>query len=131
MGRVSRVFWLSLLAGGLLGLIGVRFLIVPDAAAMTFGLADQLRGHELHYVIALRDIWLGGMGIALAVLREWRCLALWFAGAASVCLLDSLIVLYSSANPWAIAFHLGAALFCALVGRGAWKLYRAELAVGP
>ncbi len=122
--RAKRVIWLSVFGGGLLTLIGVRFLLVPQSAAMTFGLAPGFAGHEMHYVVGLRDIWLGGMAIAFALLREWRALALWFIGAAGCCFIDSVIVAASSANPFAMAFHIGSGVFCAFIARASWALAR-------
>lgn len=122
--RAKRVMWLSIFGGGLLTLIGLRFLFVPQSAAMTFGLAPEFSGNEMHYVVGLRDIWLGGLAIAFAWLREWRALSFWFIGAAGCCFLDSGIVAASSANPFAMAFHIGSGVFCAFLARAAWALAR-------
>ncbi len=127
--RAKRVIWLSVFGGGLLALIGFRFIVVPQSAALTFGLAPDFSGYEMHYIVALRDIWLGGLAIAFALLREWRALALWFIGAAGCCFLDSGIVAASSANPYAMAFHIGSGVFCVLLARAAWALAGQKAAV--
>lgn len=109
--RGRAVVWLTVAASLLFVVIGVRFLVVPDGAARTFGLAPAL-AHELHHMVGLRDLWLALLALAFALLREWRALALWFALGSLVCFADSLIVLMSSANPWAVGFHAGSGIFC-------------------
>lgn len=105
--------WLSLGAGVVLAIIGIRFMIVPRTAAHNFGLAKEISGNELHYIVGLRDMWLGALAIFLAVLREWRALMLWFALAAIVCVADSVIAATSSGRWISIAFHLGSGVVCA------------------
>jgi len=116
-----RLFWLSLFAGGLLTLIGIRFLIVPESAAFTFGVGTSQSGSELHHIIGVRDIWLGALAVLFVLLREWRALAAWFLLAAGVCFYDAGIVFNSTANLWAIAFHCGSGVFCWKVGRACLK----------
>ncbi len=108
--------WLGVFAGALLTVIGIRFFAVPEGAAHTFGLGQQIVGAELHHVIAMRDVWLGLMAIALAALREWRALGLWFVMGAGVCVADAGIVASTTAKWWALTFHLGSGVFCAWVG---------------
>lgn len=122
--RLLRV--LAILAGGLLLLIGVRFLIVPDSAARTFGLGRQLLGAELHWIVGLRDLWLGALAILLAVLREWRALSLWFLLGAGVCLADAGIAAHSSGKALAIAFHAGSGIFCLALGLALWRLGKGQ-----
>lgn len=109
------LLWLGVFAGLLLTVIGVRFMIVPRTAANNFGLAREIAGYELHNMIGLRDIWLGLLAVALALLREWRALALWFALGALVCFADAVIAAGSSGKPLAIAFHVGSGIFCSLL----------------
>lgn len=117
---------LAVLAGALLFLIGIRFLVVPDSAARTFGLARQLKGGELHAIIGLRDLWLGALAVLLALLGEWRALALWLLLGAAVCLADAVIAGTSSGHPLAIAFHAGSGVFCLALGWTLWKLGRRQ-----
>lgn len=119
--RVRTLAWLTIFASLLFALIGVRFLMVPDSAARSFGLAPAL-AHELHYVVGLRDLWLAILALAFALLREWRALMFWFALGSLVCFADSLIVQTSSANPWAVGFHVGSGIFCLAL---AWVAARA------
>ncbi len=121
--RGRSVLWITVLAGLLFTLIGARFLLVPDGAAKTFGLASRL-SHELHYVVGLRDLWLAGLAIALAVLHEWRALMLWFALGSLVCFADGAIVGNSSGNPWAAGFHWGSGVFCLALAWASWRLAR-------
>lgn len=113
--------WLAALAGAVLALIGVRFLLDPRAAQQTFGLGKGLVGSELHHLVGLRDVWLGGLAVLLAVLREWRALTLWLAFGALVCLADAAIVATSTGKWWAVAFHLGSAVFCGWLGVACWR----------
>lgn len=113
---------LALLAGLVLSVIGIRFLVVPGAAAKFFGVGGaDVYAHALHHVIAVRDLWLGLLAIALAMLREWRALALWFALGAGVCFADAAIV-WSSAGPLrSLAFHAASGVFCGIL---AWLCRR-------
>ena len=100
------------LGGVLLTVIGVRYLLVPNAAARTFGLAYPLKGSELHYVIGLRNVWLGLLAIGFAALRAWSALALWFATGALVCFADAAIATASSGKAGPIAFHVASGVMC-------------------
>lgn len=124
--RVQRVRWLSLVVGGVLTLIGLRFFFVPPSASFTFGVAHPPQGYELHHIIAGRDIWLGLIVMAFAWLRDWRALFIWLVGAVFVCLIDAGIVWQSTGNSWAIAFHIASGVLAALLARGAWLLHRAD-----
>ena len=114
--------WLALLAGGLLLIIGIRFLLTPQAAQRSFGLAKQLTGSELHAVIGLRDIWLALLAIAFAWLRQWRALGLWLLLGAGVCAADGIVVALTNPKAWALAFHWGAGLFCLALGLKCWRI---------
>jgi hypothetical protein len=116
------IVWLAVFAGVLLFLIGVRFLLVPRAAANTFGLAREIANYELHRIIGLRDLWLGALAVAFALLREWRALALWLLLAAGVCFADAVIAGSSSGKALAVAFHAGSGVFCLWLGIAAWRL---------
>ncbi|MGQ0457661.1 MAG: DUF4267 domain-containing protein [Hyphomicrobium sp.] len=104
---------IAFLAGLLLAAIGIRFLIAPDRAAHTFGLAKDIAGFELHQVIGLRDLWLGALAMAFAALKEWRALALWFGFGAIVCFADAGIAAASSGRPEPVAFHVVCGFACA------------------
>jgi Domain of unknown function (DUF4267) len=115
---------ISFFAGLLLAVIGIRFLIAPERAARAFGLAKEITGFELHHVIGLRDLWLGALAMAFAVLKEWRVLALWFAFGAVVCVSDAAIAAVSSGRTGPIAFHLVCGALC--VGLAAWLARASE-----
>lgn len=108
--------WLGIFAGMVLTVIGIRFIAVPQAAAFTFGLGHEIVGDELHHVVAMRDLWLGLMAVALAALCEWRALGLWFVMGAAVCVADAAIVASTAGPWWALTFHLASGLFCGWVG---------------
>ena len=116
------VVWLGAFAGALLFIIGVRFLLVPESAQFTFGLANAEPGSAgLHYVIGLRDLWLGALAVIFAVLRDWRSLGLWLLMGALVCWADATIVSANNGPPLAIAFHVLSGVFCLILGSGAWR----------
>ena len=131
--RDRRVLWLAGLAGALLAIIGIRFLIVPDRAAVTFGLLARPNGFQLHNVVALRDLWLGLLAIALAWFGEWRALALWFGLGALVCFGDAGIVVAAADKPllWVllphygkpleVLFHMGSGVFCGVLAALCWR----------
>lgn len=114
--------WLGLGAGLLLLVIGIRFIAYPTAAQRTFGLPRQLAGTELHAIIGLRDIWLAGLALAFAGLRQWKALALWLLMGAAVCAADGFIVLKAGGKPWALAFHWSCGIVCLLAGARCWRL---------
>ena len=111
----------TIIAGVALVVIGIRFFAVPLTATRFFGLTERPQGTELHTVIALRDIWLGVLALALLVLREWRALALWFAFGTCVCLCDAVLVFQSTGKLHAIGFHVISGLACGLLAAGCWK----------
>jgi hypothetical protein len=121
--------WLGVFAGLLLALIGVRFMLVPRTAANNFGLAKDVTGFELHYVVGLRDVWLGLLAVAFAALREWRALALWLALGALVCFADAVVVATATGKPLAIAFHAGSGAFCALLALAVARRWRRDRAM--
>jgi len=98
--------------GVLLTIIGIRYLLVPKSAAVTFGVIQPPSGYELHYIIGLRNVWLGLLAIGLAVLRQWRGLALWFGIGAVVCFADAAIAGTSSGRLPQVAFHIGSGVVC-------------------
>lgn len=96
----------------MLTVIGIRYLLVPKSAAFTFGVAEPPLGYELHYIIGLRNVWLGLLAIGFAILREWRALTLWFALGSVVCFADAAIAATSSGKLPQVAFHAGAGVAC-------------------
>ncbi len=112
MKRDRAVAVVSLLGGLLLAVIGVRYLLVPEAATLSFGVGKRPQGHELYYIIGLRNLWLGLLAVAFALLQEWRALALWFAFGAIVCFADAGIAASSVGGLPHIAFHAGCGLAC-------------------
>jgi len=112
---------LAIATGLALGAIGLRFGLVPRSAARFFGLDTPANPAHLHQVVAVRDLWLAALVIALAGLREWRALALWLGLASMACFADALIV--SNATGWlrSILFHLAAGAFCLGLAYGCWR----------
>lgn len=110
--NLRRLTAVAVLGGILLCAIGVRFLLDPVNAARSFGLAKGFSGFELQYVVGLRDLWLGGLAIALAALKEWRALALWFALGAAVCFGDAAIAALSSGRTGPVTFHIACGVVC-------------------
>ncbi len=102
----------SFIGGVLLAVIGVRYLLVPKSAAVTFGVIQPPAGYELHYIIGLRNVWLGLLAIGLAALRQWRGLALWFGIGTVVCFADAAIAGTSSGGLPQVAFHIGSGMVC-------------------
>jgi hypothetical protein len=113
---------LGLIGGVLLTVIGVRYLLTPEAAARTFGVPGRPAGYELHYIIGLRNVWLGLLALAFALLREWRALALWFALGTIVCFADGAIAATSTGRLPQVAFHIGCGLACIGLAAGCWRL---------
>jgi hypothetical protein len=115
------------LAGGvLLTIIGIRFLLVPESAAYTFGVGPGTAGHEFHYIIGLRNIWLGMLAICFAVMRQWLALALWFGMCVFVCFADAGIAATSSGAPVQVAFHAGCGVICLFLTAAILRIARRE-----
>jgi hypothetical protein len=111
--RHQRLLLVFCLIGGiLLTVIGVRYFLTPEGAARTFGVPGRPAGYELHYIIGLRNAWLGLLAVALAALREWRALALWFALGTIVCFADAFIAATSTGRVPQVAFHVGCGIAC-------------------
>lgn len=102
----------ALVAGLLLAVIGVRFLVTPQAAQHTFGLGKGEAGLALHAAVGVRDLWLAGLVLAFAWLRNWAALALWFGLGSLVCFADAAIVAGEGARWPYIAFHAGSGVVC-------------------
>ncbi len=111
---------LSIAAGVALALIGVRFGLVPRSAAGFFGIDTPQGPTHLHYVIALRDIWLGLLLIVFALLCDWRSMALWLAFGAAVCFVDAVIVAYATAWVGPLLFHVMSGAYCAVLAIMCW-----------
>lgn len=120
----QRVTSLSVLTGIILTVIGLRFWFVPDSATLTFGLDPQQPGNSFERVIALRDVWLGLLAIAFALLSEWRALSLWFGLGALVCWADATLVVSADGPMAAIAFHAASGVFCLVLAVRCWQLYK-------
>lgn len=110
--REKWIIFISLVGGALLTIIGIRYLLVPKSAAFTFGVSEPPAGHELHYIIGLRNVWLGLLAIGFAILREWRALTLWFGLGTVVCFADAAIAASSSGRLPQVAFHISAGVIC-------------------
>lgn len=119
--RDRRIVGLAMFAGVLLSIIGIRFFLVPDSAARTFGLLPRPNGFQLHAVIALRDVWLGLLAIGFAWLQEWRALALWLVLGALVCFGDAGIVVAANGKPLPVLFHLVSGVFCGVLAALCWR----------
>lgn len=116
------VLVVCVLAGLLLTAIGVRYFLVPESAARTFGVPGRPAGYELYTIIALRNVWLGLLAIGLAALRQWRALALWFAIGTIVCFADAAIAASSTGKLPQIAFHVLCGFGCAGLAAATWRL---------
>ncbi len=112
--RVLRIA--TYIAGTVLAIIGVRFFLIPEHATRVFGIPMSAANFELQRVVAARDLWLGLLAIALALLKEWRALALWFGLGFFVCLTDAAIVTSAGGKGGPVAFHLFGAVLCVLLG---------------
>jgi hypothetical protein len=123
--KVSRnerfILILCLLGGVLLAVIGIRYFITPEHAARTFGVPDRPLGHELYYIIGLRNVWLGLLAIAFAALREWRALALWLSFGAVVCFADAMIAVTSTGRLAQTTFHVVCGAACIGLASAAWR----------
>jgi hypothetical protein len=125
--RTERLVLILCLVGGiLLTIIGIRYFLNPEHAARMFGVPDRPKGHELYYIIGLRNVWLGLLAVAFAALREWRALMLWFALGAIVCFADAAIATSSTGRLPQIAFHVGCGLACVGLAVGSWQLARKQ-----
>jgi hypothetical protein len=115
---------LCLIGGLLLTVIGVRYFLVPQSAARSFGVPGRPAGFELYYIIGLRNVWLGLLAVTFAALREWRALALWFAAAVVVCFADGLIAATSTGGIPQVAFHFGCGIASAILATLCWRAAR-------
>lgn len=119
--RERRLMIMCALVGLTLVVIGIRFHISPERARLFFGLpaAEALAG--LHSVVAIRDLWLGLLAIALAALREWRALAIWLGLGVLVCFADAALVAAAGGKVPAITFHTVSGLVCGALAIATWR----------
>lgn len=123
MRRSERlVLALCLLGGILLTIIGVRYFALPEQAARTFGVPGRPAGYELHYIVGLRNVWLGLLAAAFSILRQWRALALWFALGTVVCFADAAIAASSSGRLPQVAFHVGCGFASVVLAIVCWRV---------
>ena len=123
--RLERwILAVCLLGGVLLAVIGVRYLLTPEGAARTFGVLARPAGYEFHYIIGLRNVWLGLLAGAFALLRDWRALTLWFGLGAIVCFADAAIAATSTGRVPQVAFHMGCGIACILLAALAGRRWR-------
>lgn len=113
---------ISVAGGLLLAVLGARYLVMPESAARTFGLPGKPDGLELHYVVGLRNLWLGALAVGLTLLGQWRGLALWFAVGMLVCWADAAIAAGAGARWPALAFHIGSGAACAALAATVWRV---------
>lgn len=126
--RVLRVIGIG--AGLLLGVIGVRFLLVPEDAQRTFGLGMGEAGAALHTAIGARDLWLAALVLAFVLLKNWQALLAWFAFGAMVCFSDAALVASHGARWPYVAFHVGSGIVCIAVAGFVWRRGRASAVAG-
>jgi hypothetical protein len=121
--RDRRILLLIALAGVVLTVIGVRFLVVPEQASRTFGVLVRPSGFQWQAVVALRDVWLGLLALGLVWLGEWRALTLWLGLGSLVCFGDAGIVLgaSNSGRLGPFLFHVASGVFCAVLAVLAWR----------
>jgi hypothetical protein len=117
---------ICLLGGVLLAVIGIRYLLVPQSAAYTFGVADGPAGYEFHYIIGVRNVWLGLLAVGCAALRQWRALALWFGLGTVVCFADAGIAAASSGRLPQVAFHVVSGMVCLALALVILRICRRE-----
>jgi hypothetical protein len=115
----------GLIAGFAMLVIGARFLLVPGSAAKFFGVGALPTGHQLHFAVGLRDLWVGALALAFAWTRQWFALALWFGLGALVCFGDALIVALQGDRPSAVTFHAVSGVLCVGLGAAIWRHVRA------
>ncbi len=115
---------LGVLAGVALTVIGVRFMVWPEAASRFFGVGSRPEGAALHSVIGIRDLWLGLLAVAFAMLRDYRALGLWLGLGSIVCLADASVVIGAAGKPAAIAFHVVSGVFCGVGAALCWRASR-------
>ena len=126
--RLERwILGICLVGGVLLAVIGVRYFLTPDGAARSFGVTARPLGYEFHYIIGLRNVWLGLMAVAFALLRDWRALTLWFGFGAIVCFADAAIAASSTGRWPQIAFHVGCGVACILLAAFAERRWRKQV----
>jgi hypothetical protein len=124
--RDVRILAFAGLAGLALTIIGLRFFLWPEAAARFFGLIGKPNGFQLHTVVALRDLWLGGLAIAMVWFAEWRLLTIWLALGALVCFGDAGVVFASRGKLLGVLFHLWSGVFMMVLAILAWRRMRRD-----
>jgi hypothetical protein len=100
---------------GIFLMIGARFLLDPETAVRTFGVAEGGGARVLARAIGLRDLWLVGLAGVFLWLREWRALGVWLVLGALVCAGDAALVLADGGRAGALTFHAAASILWAVL----------------
>lgn len=86
-------FYLTLITGLLLIFIGCRFLILPQAAEIAFGIHTPTGGdYSFQYIKGIRDLFTGASITLLLLTREYRALGFLLLLGSIVPVVDFMIV---------------------------------------
>jgi hypothetical protein len=114
----SIAFWLSIVTGLLLLLIGARFFLVPEPATTAFGIQVSANGdHSFQFIKGIRDLFTGSIVLLLLFTKEFRALGFVLLLGSIIPTADFLIVLtrpqFETSHLYA---HLSAILICLPLG---------------
>ncbi|WP_298733439.1 DUF4267 domain-containing protein [uncultured Chitinophaga sp.] len=114
----SVTWWLTFISGLMLIFIGLRFFLVPEAAATAFGIQlDTRSDFSFHYIKAIRDTFSGLLFIALLLMKEWRALGITLLLGSIVPSVDmSIVISHPDYEPARIYPHLSAIILCIGLG---------------
>lgn len=109
---------LAALTGLAMIFLGVRFLLLPEAAEAGFGIHFNEQGdYAFHYAKGIRDIFSGLLLCFFALLKERRAVAITLLTGTIIPVTDMLIVLSKSYTSYLQAMpHIIAIITCAVVG---------------
>ena len=114
----SIAFWTSILTGLGLLFIGGHFFALPEPATTAFGIHVPTHGdYSFQYIKGIRDIFTGGIILALLLGKEYRALGIAFLLGSMIPIVDFSIVLSHPDFETARLYpHLSAVLICMPLG---------------
>ena len=112
------MYFSSITIGIFLLFIGIRFLVIPEAGEVGFGIVfNEAGNYSFHYIKGIRDLFSGVFLLYLLKVRQFKVLGWFLVLAVAIPTVDTWVVLsYNQADMLKTIPHLSAILLCLVTG---------------